>query len=98
MTAFADLLEPEANAVSDVVLATADRIALSLAISSRRQADDAGSVGLRDRLAIAAVGALSGRLLNGREEMEPQARNKAIRRIVRDSYAIADQALLERAK
>lgn len=92
------MLEPGASDPALPVLATSDRIALSLAISSRRQADDAASVGLRDRLAIAAVGALSGRLLNGREEMEPQARNKAIRRIVRDAYTIADQALLERAK
>ncbi len=98
MSAFADLLEPEAIAVSDVVLTTSDRIALSLAISSRRLAVDAEAVSLRDRIAIAAVGALSGRLLDGREERTNGERNKLIRRLVRDAYAIADQALSERVK
>ena len=98
MSAFADLLEPEAIAVSDVVLTTSDRIVLSQAISSRRLAVNAEAVSLRDRLAIAAVGALSGRMLDGREEHPNGERNKIIRRLVRDAYLIADQALLERVK
>ena len=92
------MLEPGASDPALPVLATADRIALSLAISSRRQANDAEAVSLRDRLAIAAVGALSGRLLDGREDHAAGERNKIIRRLVRDAYIIADQALLERVK
>lgn len=93
------MLEPGATDPALPVLATADRIALSLAISSRRQANDAEAVSLRDRLAIAAVGALSGgRLLDGREEHAANERNKIIRRLVRDAYIIADHALLERVK
>ncbi len=93
-----EMLEPGASDPALPVLATADRIALSRAISSRRLAVDAEAVSLRDRLAIAAVGALSGRMLDGREEHPNGERNKIIRRLVRDAYLIADQALLERVK
>lgn len=92
------MLEYGASDPALPVITTAERIALSQAISARRQADDAASVGLRDRLAIAAIGELSGRLLDGREERSNSDRNKAVRRLVRDAYAIADQALLERVK
>ena len=92
------MLEPGASDPALPVITTAERIALSQAISARRQADDAASVELRDRLAIAAIGELSGRLLDGREELSNSDRNKAVRRLVRDAYAIADQALLERVK
>lgn len=92
------MLEPGASDPALPVITTAERIALSQAISARRQADDAEAVSLRDRLAIAAIGELSGRLLDGREERSNSDRNKAVRRLVRDAYAIADQALLERVK
>lgn len=94
----AELLEPGASDPALPVMSTAERVALSHAISQRRHADDAVALPLRDRVAIAAIGELSGRLLAGREELENQERNKAIRRLVRDAYVIADQALVEREK
>lgn len=93
-----EMLEPGASDPALPVLATADRIALSQAISSRRLAVNAEAVSLRDRLAIAAVGALSGRMLDGREEHTTNERNKIIRRLVRAAYVIADHALSERVK
>lgn len=93
-----DLLEPDAYDPALPVITTAERIALSHAISARRLADVQGLLSIRDRLAIAAVGALSGRLLSGREEHTPGERNKIIRRLARDAYLIADQAMLERAE
>lgn len=98
-----DLLEPDVYDPALPTLTTAERITLSHAISSRRQAEYLKAAALngpmlRDALAIAAIGELSGRLLAGREDREAGERNKAIRRMVRDAYLIADQALVERAK
>lgn len=98
-----DMLEPGVYDPALPTLTTAERITLSHAISSRRQAESLNAAALngptlRDALAIAAIGELSGRLLAGREELDNQERNKAIRRLVRDAYIIADQALVERVK
>jgi hypothetical protein len=95
-----DMLEPGASDPALPVMSTAERIALSHAFSARRLADvsEGDELTVEDRFAMAAIGALAGRLLAGREEMPNDERNKAIRRMVRDAYIIADQALVERAK
>ena len=96
-----DMLEPGASDPALPIMTTAERIALSHAISERRQADELEAqyrFDVRDRFAVAAIGELSGRLLAGREELENSGRNKLIRRLVRDAYIIADMAVVERAK